>query len=73
MAQFKFDEAPTHYVAARDLKVGDVIADYYTTWEVLDVRHDAKLGRVSLNVKPSNPAYESHLNFEESYTNRVFI
>jgi hypothetical protein len=73
MTQFKFDQAPTHYVAARDLKVGDVIADYYTTWTVLAVRHDEKLGRVSLNVEPSNPAYESHLNFQEDYTQRVFI
>jgi hypothetical protein len=61
MSQFKFDQAPTRTVRAEDLNVGDVIADYYTTWEVLSVRRNEAAKRMTLTVKPSNPEYETVL------------
>lgn len=47
------------YVAARDLKVGDIIEHPATTWTITKITANASIDHYSFEATPSNPAYET--------------
>jgi hypothetical protein len=50
------------YVAARDIKVGDVLEHPYTTWTITKVRANEAIDHYSFEATPSNPSYERLLS-----------
>jgi hypothetical protein len=52
----------TEYVAAREIKVGDILTHPYTTWEVTSIDALTSIDRYTFEVTPSNPIYETRLS-----------
>lgn len=50
------------YVAARDIKVGDVLEHPYTTWTVTKVTVNAPIDHYRFEATPSNTSYERILS-----------
>jgi hypothetical protein len=59
------------YVAARDIKVGDVLEHPYTTWTITKVTANETIDHYSFEATPSNPSYEtSWSNFGDAIFQR---
>lgn len=47
------------YVAARDLKVGDIIEHPATTWTITKITPNLAIDHYRIEATPSNPEYET--------------